>query len=591
MKSHKLFLISLALLFLATTAIACKGKDNKSNNPTTVNSSANITARSGDVVANSSLLGSLPDSTGALIYWNTLTKGFKKLNNSAWKPVSYLDITPGKNSTIGGVELISFFQSHGINLNQRDKDDSQKLFSEAALFSTPWTDKIAPLAFLFRSRPEIDTAKIFNSLKEELKKKGTKIEDLKIEGVSGFRAEVEIPKDFLTSSNNIAEKLRQTGKQVETSKEVKTSLLESGLYFAWANKKVVLSNTDEHIKAGLLTNKSKLPSLLTDAAHKEATKGFNPADSQLLFALADLNRLHAKALPNTSFRRTSLELAMLEAPVTDFRVFYDAAQAPDTSLFKTLANSSSSETSNLVSEKPMLFLSLDGQTISRIKSLIAGTKKNTIALSILDGIKRLGVAAKVAPTGQSMFPIPALAILFETDSKETAQAKLNTLASLTEGLSALSGGMLNPPSKDPNSSEGGLQTKTILETEVKYMLSPIGVGVFLAQKGNSVVATLDEREMTKVLSANGKSFASGLAKNSNKLISKNDSVLNFYFDFEQFGGLLESMGGLLAMYAPNDKDAQKLVEKENIESMKKMGKTLGSLTHEPGLVRFYSYYE
>jgi hypothetical protein len=61
----------------------------------------------------------------------------------------------------------------------------------------------------------------------------------------------------------------------------------------------------------------------------------------------------------------------------------------------------------------------------------------------------------------------------------------------------------------------------------------------------------------------------------------------------ELGNFLEGMGGMLAMYAPDNKEAQELLTPENLAVLKKMGVFLGSLEIEKDkkYLAFKTFYE
>ena len=128
------------------------------------------------------------------------------------------------------------------------------------------------------------------------------------------------------------------------------------------------------------------------------------------------------------------------------------------------------------------------------------------------------------------------------------------------------------------------------DTPVKSMMTPFNVGVFLASNKSLVLLTSTENQMKLALDASKPAtFASALPTRVGEVFVKQDSLGNVYVNFVEVAALMESMSGMLSMYAPEQNG--QFMQTENIEAMKKMGTVVGSVKLEEGVIGIDSFYQ
>ena len=116
--------------------------------------------------------------------------------------------------------------------------------------------------------------------------------------------------------------------------------------------------------------------------------------------------------------------------------------------------------------------------------------------------------------------------------------------------------------------------------------------MFLAAKENMVLMSSTEMQMKDALQ--GKSsgrFTQGLPAAARETVVDNATIGSFYLDFEQVAKVMENLGGMLAMFAPQESGKNTLLQPENLASIKKMGKAVGSVTVMPGVIQMQSFYQ
>lgn len=559
--------VTLLLCALLVTAPACSRK--KEENAAVVPQSKDITA---ELAEHAALLQRIPVASDGFFYWNTSHAAYKRLLESPWAGTDYIPI---EESLDASTPIGQALRSSGFDMSSRR--DWEKTFSEGIFFTSPGPQGEPSLSVAIRSAADAAVPAKLDKLKDELKKIGVPVQELEVPKGSGFSFD--------------AAKLNRTPQ----------AGAEQGsfhVHVGWDGNLAVISSAPA-VVSSVLSGTTALPTLVTTAEFKERTSGFPDAQSRYGIGYFDLASLF-KALRNTTpaatnavrdpekipFRAVSWALAMGEAPFHDVRVAYKAMDPQQQQWFQTLGESQADNIVSVMPANPLFFLSLDGPTVKRVKELAVAEFPQgappAVAkqLAALDTLKRVGILARIAPVGQSILPMPDLTIMFETsDTAATSSALMDAVGMASQGA-----GM-------PGS---GWQEKTVANTPVKAMISPLGFGAFVASSGNFVILSSSENQLATVLDATqgkGQVLAKSLPPQAKKLLANEETLGNVYVDFVELGTFMENMTGLLAMYAPQNEEAKKLMDPKNIEEMKKMGSMVGAITLSEGSINFRSFYQ
>lgn len=516
------------------------------------------------------LAARIPANSYGFVKWDGKHPAYEKLLNSPWAGSgSLMSVMESSDSEIGKITSVL----SRVGLDPTDRETWRKVFSEAVFFFAPGSQSDQAgvsgppaIGVVFRS-DKIELAGKLKEIRGQLGGTEFEVADVSIAGAEGF--------SFVSKT--------ETGQSGVPAKIFLVSKDDLG----------VLAS-DQAVIEGVLNSKGEsLPVLVQSDQFKRSVSGFPGKDKRFALAYFDLARLVADAQarggPDKSkdipFEAVSFALGMDKSPETDIRLVFDPAKSGENSWFNALAVSRSDKIASAVPGKPLAFLSIDGQTVSKIKQLASAEAQNVQTpwldqLAFLDSAKRIGLVARLAPIGQSILPLPDLLLVFDTSNSEQTAAQIEKLVmSLMQGNPTMAG--MQWVEKDVGGGK-----------KVKSMMSPLGVGVFLATKGDLVLVASTENQLKALFSDSSKGvFGGSLSAQAETVLSADSTIGNIYLNFEEVGSFLQNMGGLLSMYAPQSKEAGELLQPENIDSIKKMGTMIGSVTLDQGIIGFRSFYE
>lgn len=525
------------------------------------------------------LVSRIPANAYGFFRWNGSHPAYEKLLQSPWakSDVASLIEGAGKNAQ----DVLTMLKN--VGLDPADGATWRKMFSEAVFFATPPQTDAAAAAAGAQQQPGgqaqlsfgvifkadgVDVQQKLEAIREQLKASGQAPTDLQVDGGAGFRFEA---------------KSADSGEVLP-------------IFFVAKGNLGVAASDAQTARQTLASQASALPQVVTSEHFKKAFKGTPGEDSRFALGYFDFNKLMADAgaaQPNApaviggidkeemgAVEAVSVTFAMDDAPRTDFRMVLDTADEKS-SWVKNLAVSQSSGLISSLPEKPLLFLSFDGQSLRKIRDTASqgGQLPFASQLAFLDTVGRVGIAARVAPPGQSILPIPDVMVLFESSSAEESKGQIEQLINVAM---AASPGMAGMQWTDQKLDD---------QTTVRSIMSPMGFGLFLGSKNNLVVLASSSAQIQSALGADDQGkFAQKLAPAANAVLTQQQNIGNVYVNFEQLASLLENMGGLLSMYAPQNQDMGSMLEPQKLQSLKDMGTMVGSITLEDGVLGVQSFY-
>ncbi len=581
--------ISLAMFFAGLTLsggfISCSKEEKKADAPASgTQSSSSQTASNAAAAAKpmqaseftGTLLSLVPKNAVGFIVADVKHPAYVKYKNSPWGGSSQL--TKMINDSNPEAKAINDMLAR-LGFDPKDKNTFEKLMTEMVIFVAPPVegDSKPAIGAVFKPDPSYPLGTFVSKVKSEVATAGgsLKAEDATIQGGTALR--LEDTSDGGTKSNPMKE-----------------------FYLAQKDNKLGVIGTSKKLVESLLAAApGAVPDVLQGANFQAATVGLPSSSSRFATAFIDVEKItqladkfndpelaaKMKATGPLPVKALAIAVSMEEAPHTDIRLIYDESSPQNKELLATLASSPSGEILAALPSKPLFFLSLDGKTLQNAKEKLVAAAGEQAApfkaqLDALNGITRLGIAAKSSQPGQSMLPIPEVIIVAET--KEPGK-----LGQALEGLlgPVVASGM--PGMEWKSTSENGVA--------IRSLQSPMGMGAFIASSKNLlIVASTDGQMKGALANVSGKStgFSKELVNSSaERVLAKDSTVGNLYVNFGEVATALESVGGMLSMFAPQGQDAQQLLSPENLDALRKMGTVVGAVTMDPGAINIRSFYQ
>ncbi len=539
------------------TLIGCSNSCSDANE----SSKQQLTIAAEDFTLKSELLGRIPDDSLGFIVWQGSHPAYQRVLNSPWaESASLTSLLPDSNPQLTQV----FDVLAAADLDPRDLNVMAQIFAEAVLFSYRAGDAQVQHGLLFK--PETQTAsKVIGSLTEAVEKSSYASSKVEVAGKQGVK--ILLPQQAKNPPiGNVATVERELFAVAHDDIAI-LALSEAAIQRVVEKTtpsapKVIESADFKQVMQPLPSSADRFVTGYFDVAGLVTPKAENAADVQQSFPL------RAVGLSNSMSELPQMDLIALPSDASKAAAFFTASSA-------TLE---SAKFRGLLPGKPLLFLGVDGAMLQQLKLSLAARFGGAGSdldqrLAFLSSLSRFAIAAKVAPVGQSILPIPELLFLLETSEPSKTKDAIKRLVSM---------GLKNSP------MTASLQwtEKTLVDgSTIESMMSPLGIGLSLAEKDNLVFVTSSEPLAQAILAGGGEAnFQSSLPPRISELYSEENNLSEFYLDFVEVGTLLQNMGGVLALYAPQDKNAQQLLEAEKIAKLKKMGLLSARVRYRDGLV-------
>ena len=531
------------------------------------------------------LLRAVPADTIGFLTWNLQHPAFLKFKNSPWYSANN-PVTPA--SPLVGTTGLSILQAAGID--PENKEQIEALLQEGAVFALPVPAAAgtpdSPASFkggvIFRSAPGVNLEEKGTAIKKTLEGRQIALEPLTLKVGKGFgfdaaklvpapaggvAAEEKPFKVFVGWSANLA---------VETTDAQLTDQVLSAA-----------AGTDGGIPAF-----AKSPEFQTAAKtlpSNEARFLTGGIDAAKVIELASKNKTADDVdLSKQPFGTAALGVGMSETPESVLNISVAPKTPEQRTLFSSLGSVLSTAFTAAVPEQPMVFVNAEVQTVKQIRDTMEKTTPaGDPVWDFAAKLKRVGFVTRTAPVGQSLLPIPDVAVILESDQAPQVMAQIQDLA--TQGMG--SAGMPAPKWAD----------KTIEGVNVKVLNPGVGLALHLAAANNLVFASTSESQLRTALigaKSGTSAFFGKLSPRAKEVIGSNSrTVGSLYIDFTQIATFMESIQGMLSMYAPTGEgagapglpDAEGM--KRIIESFRKSGTVVASASSADNMLSFRSYYE
>ncbi len=551
-------LITSSCFYLAACGKSCEEKAT-SNAPTIALGTSDDT-----FTLESDLLTRVPDESFAFFVWQGAHPAYARLLDSPWSESSSLfSLLPSSQTEL--TQIIELLAAAGFD--PRDPKVMAKIFAEAVFFVYRGEKPEPEFGVVFKPEGQVPAA-ILTKIAEATKDTSYLTEEIVIAGDTGLS--ITVSKGEKTSPVPV-------GNKPEVDRKI----------FAIAQGDMgIIALSKKTIERVMEKEELRQPAIVKTAEFQKLTKPLPGATDRFVTGYVDIASFYGSGedgAETSPLRALSLSSSMTDAPQMDIFLLLN-----DNELAKAFVPTDDVSRGDairaVVPSNPLFFLDVDGAALKKVKSSLvskygATDTEVTSNLAFIDSISRFGLAAKVAPVGQSILPIPELLFLFDSSEPEAAISQLKEL---------VSSGLKNTP------MTAGLQwsEKDVGEGKtLNTIMSPLGFGIFLASKDSLVFAASTEAAAKAVLGGTSVgAFEKSVPSKVNSLFALGSTLSSFHVDFSELSSLLGNMGGVLAMYAPQDKNAQKMLAPENVASLKKMGLLSGSLRFENDLLALKAFY-
>jgi hypothetical protein len=536
-------LSQIALLVLISIFTQSCNKDEKNQDQSQNAISPKISAPPPFVFA-TPLTNAIPESTILFVEWNSSLPQAIRYKSSVYGlgNISVDDLSRALAQASTSPELaqaIEILKSVGIDSN--NPEEIYKLFYQGVGFLYPSLNLSAPtdelckqslnpaeLGLLFESQDPIEPK--LQAIREKLKADGKPIKEIK----NGFSIESSNSQHstlYIFSSNNRA------------------LITTSG-----CNAEKILKGEGNGLK---LTTTERFQKATKTLAADRFAFGYLDAQSEIIKA--------GNTQPNP-LESVVFSLGMKDTPEMSGRITLVGQDPKTASLFAGLGTKPSSPLLAAIAKDPLFSLGLDGALIQRGVAKQEGENASIPnatppeVAAMLKSTKYLFVSARIAQNKQSMFPIPELLILLENSAADAAGVtELTTLLSSQLKSSGMFG-------------DASWKDKVIEGTPTKVMNSALGINLVQATVGNITLFTTQEGLAGDAIKGlKNPVVGSNLSPQLNKLINTPQSVFTLSLSMPKVADLLEQVGGLLTMYAPQVPEVQKLTDPTSLAKLREMG--------------------
>jgi hypothetical protein len=504
---------------------------------------------------NQSLVSRLPETTFAFFKWDGGSEPYQRLLKSPWAGTGDVSVYLGQHSE-AFEDVAKLLQAAGVDIKK--ESFWTQTFSEAVFFISPSVDESSQTIEkgVVLAPKNKDIPQLFKALRAALGKKEISVTEVKAEGVLEA-VEFNVERD---------------GKKEK-------------FVVGRSDKLVALAQSSSMVQS-IIRSKAKTSPRLVELASKAGIfENLPNKKNRFAIGVIDFDSLPGIAINNVSQGASGVALcsmAMLKTPVTDFR--YKPGKSSSFSAWQTKSNGKEGlDLLKSVRTKPLLYLDSDGVSIERIiQTLQARAKDKSYAenLADLEIPSRFSLAIDAKSSAKSFLPIPDFYLVFKTNNPSKLSGQLESLIGNIIKTQGALGGMAW---SDKQIAEG---------VAVKMLASPIGFSIYLGTGGDRVVLSSSEvflkNEMTSPGTADPKSVFKSGALGS---LSAQASLGNALIDFNELAVLLESVGGTLRMFAPQQQSGQEILEEENIKKLKGLGALVAEIRLKKEILSVHSYYE
>ena len=520
------------------------------------------------------LLQKMPDTTAAFVVMDFAGEGYKRFMASPWgndvKGLNALTSAIEELEASGASEeqvkvaktVLDSLQKLGL-VGPDGKSQVEKVFSDAVGFISMRQDTKIPvdLGVFAQAASGVDLTDRVASLKQILADAGLKVADEQFGATKGFAATMPIPEEEdVIISLYVAGTKDKLG--LAFSKESIEGLLADGSTRGFATLKALpeFSKAEESVRsseAPLSFAFLSVTSLLTGLAQDPAASDddFDPKD-----------------IPVTS---VAMSQGYTNLMVTTAGVTVTPKNELQKSVFAAFENAGIPTSAFKLPADTAVSLSLDARVISKLEGALKSLSDPSAAM-VVEQLKNIqGITIGLRNADRSS-PVPDIYITLDSSARDQVASTVET--GIVLGMMA-TGQQLQ------------WNTKEISGAPTRYLMTPLGVGVYVSspKSSNALVVATSERAVQDIASSNGggASLETSMPQALRSRVSP-ASTGSLYLNFIQLGTLVDTVKGTVAsMMGPNPE----LDEALDSEQLKKLGIGIGSLSYANGVFKIQSAFE
>jgi hypothetical protein len=398
------------------------------------------------------------------------------------------------------------------------------------------------------------------ALRQILTDAGLSTADEQIGSAKGFVATMPAPEEDMTISLHVVATRDKLG--LAFSKEAVEGLIADGATKGLSNLRALpeFAKAEEAVRSpepalsfAFLSVKTFLTSLAEDSANGD-------------------DELGAKDIPVTA---VAMSQGYGDQMVTSAAVMVSPTNDLQRSVFAAFENSGIPADAFKLPSDTALSLSLDARVISKLENALK-TLNDPSAAMVVEQLKNIQGITLGLRNGDGTSPVPDIYLSLDSSARDQVASTVETGIGL--GMMA-TGQQLQWNSKDISGSP------------TRYLMTPIGVGVYVSspKNSNALVVATSERAVQDITTSNGggASLDTSMSKALRSRVAST-STGSLYMNFIQLGALADAVKGTVAsLMGPNPEFDQAL----NSEQLRKLGVGIGSLSYTNGVFKIQSVFD
>jgi hypothetical protein len=578
-------LATIALIFVVGISILSCSHESNSGSGSSASASKGL--------LESEVLAFLPEGTAGFVVWDSNHPAYQKLKTSTWGPTSQqgaLDLlkldgqsTDKTKKTL--VALVEVAKKTGLIATEPNQPEAVR---QGAFWVAADLESKKPAGgMLLLGAKGVNLKDKLGAIQETLKQEGLTPVKQQLGSIEGFS--IAIPASVPDAQN--PGEANGAGAQAAA---VAKDLTPPEIFVGATQERLALGSSKKFVTDSLdKTSGAGISALRNSAGFKRLMEKSPPADTDYSFGYLGVPELiktigaqasdeikkqggDPESLPVDAL---ALTRGMRDAPSASLLVSFNPKTAEQQGWLATLDKPASADLIKGIPSSIPLAISIDGAPLSKIKNAaLASAGPDAQAamqaqLAIIDTLKSLALVV-VESTAASPFP----GVVLVANSSDGTTLK-NTIKSQVTALTS-SGGM-------PLS---GWQQKQLGTTPIDFIMSPIGVGVFLAGNNDTVVLATSEQGLQKVLDATQKTETALNGQLSNSLkepITGKSLNAVAYVDYSRLSDLIQSAQGNLSMFT----GGKTSFDTASLDAMKKLGRSVSSVSYKDQVLKMVASYD
>lgn len=514
----------------------------------------------------------MPSNTLAFLTWDSTRPAYKNFRASQW----------GRS---GNAALLDTFKE----IAARNEDEKLlglvDAFTKAGLITTSSDQNEA-----------VKDAVVFLTSNQQTQRPGVTLYASSNEGTS-FKEKLRALEDLLKSSGYEVTK-RNAEQDSFVLKITRADGPEISIYFAATLDTLAISSQEDQLAGAFGEgNPAHIAELKASPAFTKTAGAASP-DDEVSLVFVDLRKLMSEiksSIPQTSTQADAQKVnetlanfpaqglswtRRMHATLADsIAISLDAQTEDQRRWVNALRGGGQAYSFKKLPPDILIGATFDGALLNNLKeaalSELTAEKRQEVSpqVGFLDTLESFSVALRSGTAGS---PFPEL-ILAATGSNvdSVRQSFKNGVDQITQAL----GLKLGP-----------WQKKQIEKAQVEYIMSPLGIGAFLAQSSGTAILSTSEGAIGDIMKAqngSGPGLGDKLPQGAQALL-KQSSPLGFgYANFFRIASVLENIQGSLAMFT----GGKSAVEREKVEYLKTLGAIAGAASVSDGVLRFEASYD